>query len=231
MKKIKFIILFSVILLLSIGILIYNGILWPNYFFTKDYDIKGIDISHHQNNIDWNKVSKENYSFVYMKATEGEDYVDSLFETNWTQTSDNNLYKGAYHYFKITSTGKDQANNFIKTVPKEKNCLPPVVDIEENGLSVENFNKELSDYISILEEHYNQKVIIYTVYSLYDEYIKGNYKNNQIWIRDIVKNPSIDEEWLIWQYSNRGHVDGIDTYVDLNVFNGTKNDFMSLLSK
>ena len=45
-------------------------------------DIKGIDVSHHQGNIDWKKVKKSrpNLAFVYVKCTEGKDYVDPRFK-------------------------------------------------------------------------------------------------------------------------------------------------------
>jgi lysozyme len=58
-------------------------------------------------------------------------------------------------------------------------------------------------------------------YSTYHAYIEDSFSDSIIWIRDIVKYPSIDNsKWVFWQYHNRGHVDGIDTFVDINVFKG-----------
>lgn len=214
--------------------LVYTGYIWPNNFFANRYSVHGIDVSNHQGEIDWNKVAQnEKIKFVYIKSTEGKDYIDKYFKTNWKEASQVGLIKGAYHYFKITSSGIDQAKNFIELVPKEKGCLPPVIDIEENGLGKEEFKKELVDCLGLLEKTYGQKPVLYVVYPLYEEYIKGDFQQYNIWIRDIVKPPKFSDgrEWRFWQYSERGRLKGINTYVDLNVFIISIGDLKSLLSK
>jgi lysozyme len=108
-----------------------------------------------------------------------------------------------------------------------------VVDIEENGPSKAVFKKELNDYLTLVEEKYHQKPILYVVYPLYNEYIKGEFEQYPIWIRDIVKPPMLldKKEWVFWQYCNRGRLKGINTYADLNVFNGDINKLRSYLTK
>ena len=51
-----------------------------------------------------------------------------------------------------------------------------------------------------------------------------------IWIRNIYHEPSLPDnrEWVFWQYASRGHLDGISTYVDLNVFNGNIEEYNKL---
>lgn len=51
---------------------------------SRETDIHGIDVSHHQGTIDWAKVKEQmpNLEFVYVKASEGEDYVDPMFRAN-----------------------------------------------------------------------------------------------------------------------------------------------------
>lgn len=215
-------------------LLMYFGVLWPNSFFACRYSVQGIDVSHYQEDIYWKQVSQSNgIKFVFIKATEGRTYRDKYFLTNWNEASQAGLYKGAYHYFKITSSGKEQAENFMGLVPYETGCLPPVVDIEEGGLSKAAFRKELVDYLTLVEEKYHQKPIFYVVYPLYNEYIKGEFEQYPIWIRDIIKPPKLSDnrDWLFWQYSNRGRLKGVNTYVDLDVFKGTMDDLKSLLSK
>ena len=59
-------------------------------------------------------------------------------------------------------------------------------------------------------------------HKFYDQYLIDEFKDHPIWIRDIFKRPELSDkrEWLIWQFANRGHLKGIDMYVDLNVLNG-----------
>ena len=213
--------------------LCYFGVLWPNRFFADKYSVQGIDVSNYQNDIDWIQVAKnDKIKFSYIKATEGMDYQDKYFQKNWNNISETQLYKGAYHYFKITSSGKEQAMNYINTVPVEKGCLPPVVDIEESGLNKIHFTKELRDFLDTVEERYQQKPIIYTVYPLYTEYIKGDFEEYPIWIRDIVKPAKLIDkrDWMFWQYSSRDRVKGIDAYVDFNVFDGDIEKLKLLVS-
>jgi lysozyme len=211
-------------LLLIIGIcLCYNGYYWPNYWFALAFPVHGIDVSHHQEKIDWNRVAKSNQvKFAFIKATEGQDFRDRRFQKNWGEASRNGIKKGAYHYFTITSPGIAQARHFIATVPRESGCLPPMVDIEESGLTQEKFQRELTDFLTTVESHYGQKPILYVVYSLYEQYIKGDFLQYPIWIRDVVKPPRLSDnrKWLIWQYGHRGRIPGISTFVDLNVWNG-----------
>ena len=60
----------------------------------KGYDVYGLDISHHQGKIDWEKLAEENpkeapISFIYMKASEGSDHKDTRFDTNWQKAKKN----------------------------------------------------------------------------------------------------------------------------------------------
>lgn len=233
-KKIIIFVMGSLINFSILILLVIFGVICPNFIFTNSYSVFGIDVSNHQGDIDWVKVAQNKKTrFAFIKATEGKDYQDKYFITNWHAASKAGLIKGAYHYFKITSSGEEQAENFIKNVPYEKGCLPPVVDIEENGLSKVAFRKELGDYLTSVEKTYHQKPILYVVYPLYDEYIKGEFEQYPIWIRDVFLPPKLSDnrEWMFWQYSERGRVDGIRTDVDLNLFRKDMNELNSLLSK
>lgn len=175
---------------------------------------------------------------MIIKATEGRDFKDKYFQENWKNAKSIGLVRGAYHFFTFRSSGRDQAENFIASVPKEKNCLPAVIDIEFGGNSKvipdrAEFNRELREFIAGLEAYYQEKPIFYVTYEAYDQYISGDYRDYKIWIRDIFKYPGIKDkrDWILWQYNSRGRIAGVSTFVDLNVFKGNSKDFDSLLSK
>ena len=218
----KKLLLIACICLLALGILEYKGLIWHNNFFVRGYEVKGLDVSHYQGNINWKKVADTaDYQFVYIKATEGRDFLDDTFSYNWNEASKHGFAVGAYHFFTTQSTGLEQAQHFIATVPATNKNLPPVIDIEI-GLdhNVDQIRRELTALGSTLEEHYGKQPLLYVTYATYNKYIAGAFENNEIWIRDIVKSPSLqdDREWSLWQYNNRGRVDGIEAYVDINVF-------------
>ena len=90
------------------------------------FPVKGIDISRYQGDIDWDVLSKEDHvQFAFIKATEGSTYQDDLFTQNWEAAETAGVFVGAYHFFRFESDGKEQADNFIATVPKLENTLPP----------------------------------------------------------------------------------------------------------
>ena len=73
--------------------------------------------------------------------------------------------------------------------------------------------------IDILEKYYEKTVIIYVDYKAYKNFIENELVDNPLWIRNVKYYPNISEKdrWIIWQYSNRGRVYGIDGFTDKNV--------------
>jgi lysozyme len=231
-KRTFVIFIIAVLGLLLLLALDYFGIIWHNEPFALRYEIKGLDVSHHQKEIDWPTVAAQNkYSFVFIKATEGHDFTDDDFLRNWKDAKENGITVGAYHFFSARSSGTEQAEFFIATVPKEDGTLPPVIDIEISlSRDKETIRKEIKDMSMHLENYYHKKPILYITYDIYNAYIKeGDFSENKIWIRDIVKPPTLQgRDWTFWQYSNRGRIDGITEYTDLNVFKGTREELENL---
>jgi lysozyme len=214
--------------LLTAVMLCFFGVICPNDLFASKYAVKGIDVSHYQGNIDWDKVKRDdkNIAFAYIKATEGSTNQDEYFAQNREGAREAGILTGAYHYFTLTSTGGQQAANFIQTVPKAEVDLPPMVDLEDEGASREQYQKELQTLLDTLESYYGKKPVLYVVYPVYDEYIRGSFADYPIWVRSIFLPPDLGDhrEWLLWQYCDRGRVDGIDGYVDINVFQGSMEE-------
>jgi lysozyme len=214
-------IFFAVIILIS-GFLLHNRKIWFVYPDKNIYSVDGLDISHHQGEIHWEKVDKK-YQFVFIKATEGTDFVDKRFYENAEGVKNTQRILGAYHFFHFNYGGLEQANNYINTVGNIID-LPPVVDFEFTGnpkrFDIQKIHNELVICIDILEEYYGHKVIIYTTKDAYTHFIVNNF-NNPIWYRSIVfpLNKKI-KNVMFWQYHNSAIIEGIDTKVDLNVFKG-----------
>lgn len=218
MKKI-FIIILSFLMTLILGIYLeLSGYLYHNNILSLKYTIHGIDISHHQYRINWQLVDKD-YKFVLMKSSEGMNFSDRDFLYNWNSAQLNGFRVGAYHFFSMLSSGEDQAKFYISRVPNVYNAFPPIIDLEiPTKYDKKVVNQELKTMIRILEEHYNKKVIIYVTRHTYSKYVKGEFLENPIWIRNIKFYPNI-EKWDIWQYSNRGRISGISGFTDRNALN------------
>lgn len=205
-------------------LLLLNFVVWASTLANSDNCIYGIDISHHQGEINWTKVSQWNgkkIDFVYMKATEGATLVDRKYKENLEEARNKNFLVGSYHYFKTTSHPLDQFNNFITTAPREKQQLIPIVDVEERGKqwNDKTFHKNLKSFLSLVEEHYGCKPIIYTSNTFYNTYLANKYSEYKIFIgRYSTKQPNLKDakDWHIWQFSKTGLVNGISKHVDIN---------------
>lgn len=211
----------------------WEGIFIPNSFKANNFPVKGIDVSSYQGEINWSQIEEQAIDFVFIKATEGSSFVDEKYSYNWEEAMKTNLRVGAYHFFSYDSSGKTQAENFINTVPKENTSLPPVIDVEFYGEKDKNppernqVEKELQTMIDLLEKHYGQSIILYTTQKAYDLYIKNNFINNDIWIRNVFTDPSLHDnrKWTFWQYTDKEKLagyNGEEKFIDMNVFYGSK---------
>jgi lysozyme len=220
------------------GVLFYNGILHIHRPSRGKFPIQGIDVSEHQGEIDWAQIDRRAVNFVFIKATEGGDFRDRQFQRNWLGAKNAGIARGAYHFFTFCKAGAVQAQNFIDTVPVDRDILPPVIDLEFSGncqrrLSQVELDRELTAYIQKIVDVYRQPPILYVTNEFYTTYLQSKFTQYPIWISDFYTTPDLrrdERTWLFWQYSERGRVAGIDTLVDLNVFNGSNVQFQYLIT-
>ena len=97
--------------------------------------VQGIDVSNWQGDIDWDKVRAAGTQFAFIKATEGKDMVDPRFSEYWQEARAAGIPHAPYHFYYFCSTPDEQADWFIRNVPKEAMKLPPVLDVEWNNES------------------------------------------------------------------------------------------------
>lgn len=213
-----------------VTLLVISGVLMIWHMFVPT-TIKGIDVSHYQSDINWSALKESgNAKFVYIKATEGKAYRDTNFKKNWDSASLNGIPAGAYHYYSQSSTGTEQANNFIAVVPKSSGKLPPAIDIEDSIVKQADFKFQLAIYVKLITEHYGQKPIFYVPYKIYNS-LYDEYKDYTFWVIDYINaNPTV-QKWTFWQYSEKGYIAGISEKVDLDQYQGSIWNFNNLLSK
>ncbi|MBD2753602.1 glycoside hydrolase family 25 protein [Spirosoma validum] len=191
------------------------------------YSIHGIDVSRHNDRINWAKVRQMEadgvrLQFVFIKATEGATLADKHFDKNWREAKKSDLRRGAYHFYHPTRDPLKQASNFIAHVHLNAGDFAPVVDFEvTNGQSDETIVDGLRLWLETVEKHYQVQPIIYTNGNLYRRYIKGNLDEYPLWIADYstkhLRRYNADKLYL-WQHSQNGWVKGIRGQVDFNVF-------------
>ena len=190
----------------------------------------GFDISHYQRkeDIQWDSLSIGNRTiplqFVVLRASMGNRKLDKNFEYFWTTAKQHNLIRGAYHYYRPDEDPVMQANSYLSAAKLEAGDLPPILDIEKapRKKTKEELIADLKIWIKIMEETYGEKPIIYTYYHFYKDLLKGEFDEYPLWLANYndVPAPSPNDEWQFWQFSENGIVYGINTKVDLDIYNG-----------
>lgn len=240
-KKNAAIVLTALITGLTLYYLFDRGFLRFNYPSESRFPVRGIDVSHHQGEIDWFQVKAEGFHFVFIKATEGGDFKDRSFTQNWNAAISSGMRRGAYHFFTFCRSGIDQARNFLATVPQEKDDLPFVLDLEFGGnckktLTPEILAAEVRGFVIEVQKNRKEKPIFYVTPEFFEEYLEKHaslFPEHTLWLRNVFREPSQNncEKWSLWQFANRGRIKGVNGPVDLNVFCGDFNKFIEVFGR
>lgn len=199
-----------------------------------------IDLSHHNGVVtDWDNLrihvaadgtvveraedAAETYpvTMVYVKATEGEKMVDPRFFSNWTALRARRYAAGAYHFYLSDKDPVKQAQNYIRVVgPLRERDLSPVLDVEKmhRGCTERELNAGIRLWLETVEAHYGKKPIIYTSDNFARRVLASDIVSGyRIWVAHYGVSAPDFTGWSLWQFTDRGLVEGISGYVDLSV--------------
>ncbi len=211
----------------------------PGVARARSMPIQGIDVARYQGAIDFETVYRSGVRFVYMKGTEGKDYVDPAFRDNWRRARASGMAHGVYHFMAWCSTAAEQARWFIKNVPNDPTALPPVLDLEWNHQSSckrkwskQDVLDKVRVMLDAMERHTGKMPIIYTDMSFHRDILEGEHFDNAFWLRSTAAEPHEryhNRRWTFWQWTQTGTVKGVRTEVDRNAFYGDENDWTVFL--
>lgn len=183
----------------------------------------GIDVSHHQGNINWDevedmKINGDTIQFTYLKVTQGINHKDRKYKKNRKALDKKAIKVGVYHFFSPEKDVKKQVKHFTNSF--KKTTLKPMLDVETSGeLSNSELIKAISLFLNETEKSIGVRPIIYTYSSFYKDYFKGTSLEKELfWIANYGSTCSICEQdnVIAWQFSEKGTINGITEKVDLN---------------
>ncbi len=184
----------------------------------------GIDVSGHQGVIDWSKVVTD---FVMIRAGwswyEGGMNIDKMFENNAKGVKENNLPWGVYLYAydKSVSAAIIAANMLCDMLDKGKYNLsyPVAYDFEDGQYfkTGKELNTEICNaFLSVIKNR-GYYPILYTYTNFAKNYLDmDRLKEYDFWVADYTGKVGWNDEYAIWQVSNKGKINGISTNVDIN---------------
>ncbi len=226
MKKITTILIMTFIIL-QISITKVNAIEPSN---NEIYE--GIDVSKWQGNINFKEVANNGIKIVYIKATQGTNYVSQTFEESYKNAKENGLKIGFYHYVtaRDVQSAKNEAEFFASKISGKQIDCRLAMDFEEFGnLSKSEINAIGLAFLKRLEEITQKPVIVYSNTYTAKTIWEGEIINYPLWVAEYgVSKPQNNGKWntyIGWQYTDMGQIAGINSYVDRDRF--TKDIFIN----
>ncbi|MBR1484839.1 MAG: glycosyl hydrolase family 25 [Prevotella sp.] len=187
--------------------------------------VHGIDLSHYQGEVFWETVGNNTkMAYVYLKATEGGDRIDSRYERNIDLAHRYGLKVGSYHFFRPKTPLVQQLRNFKKQCLPGEQDLIPMLDVETTaGLPEQAFCDSLFKFLHLMEQAYHQKPLIYTGRNFYNQYLVGLVDDYRIMIALYTDEEPVlfdERDVTMWQYTGKGRIVGVNGYVDKSRFLG-----------
>ncbi|REJ74782.1 MAG: hypothetical protein DWQ36_14210 [Acidobacteria bacterium] len=192
----------------------------------------GFDVSHHQDEIDWPSVASD--QFVYIKLSEGVDYVDPLFAANWGAAAEHGVLRGAYHMFRPEDEVPPQVEWFVSLLQRHgfdpTADLPPALDLESNSgvakVTPELLRARAEEWLREVQARLRVRPVVYTNPSFWRDELEPEHElvDYPLWVAAYSDEPSPPPMengwtgWTFWQHSENGAVAGVAKPVDLNRF-------------
>jgi len=195
----------------------------------------GIDASEYQGNVDWQRVADSGITFVIHRATKGNDYIDPTYPGNKAEAEAAGIRFTAYHYAKPSGREDDarrEAELFLANADLGTGNLIPALDLEQaGGMNPTKLKAWVGIWLRRVTDELGVKPIIYTSPSFWRSFMNDTRRfarhGHKLWIANwFVRHPDVPAKdwaghgWTFWQYSNSGHVPGINGRVDLDRYNG-----------
>ncbi len=185
--------------------------------------VLGIDVSHHQGTIDWDRVAADGVQFAFIRVSDSLAVEDTKFARNWSEARSHGIIRGAYQYFRPTYSAREQADLLLEKMGSLRDGdLPPVIDVEVGG---DGLVSKVRTWLDRVEGATGVKPMIYTGPAFW----RGNgssssdFRAYPLWIANWETNcPDVPEPWngwYFWQYSSTGSLGGISP-LDMDKFNG-----------
>lgn len=194
------------------------------YKYFGGEDMKGIDVSVHNGNIDWGKVKADGIEFAILRAGFGrlEKQKDEKFEQNYAGAKAAGIPIGAYWYSYAMDEDEArlEADVFLKVIKGKQFEMPVYFDLEEKkqfDLGKEKVSAIMRAFLEKVEKAGYFTGLYGSASSLTTHTADDIKKHYTIWLAHWVDKTNYSGACGIWQYSEKGHVDGINGNVDLDI--------------
>jgi lysozyme len=188
----------------------------------EQYPIQGITVSQANGEIVWHVVGATNVDFAYLQATAGADVRDERFEINLAGAREAGIRHGPLHEYSLCKLASDQARNFITTVPREANFLPPAIRLSFDGCADRPGRalviSELNTFLNQIEAHSGKKAVLAISRDFEELYTVSAALPRTVWLESNFFPPDYAvKPWVMWRASDMRRISGLSGPVHWNV--------------
>lgn len=207
-----------------------NG--WMTYKDSSYKSFTGIDVSSHNQSIDWYSVKQDGIDFAmirvgYRGAQEGILHEDAYFNTNMQAAIQNKIKVGVYFFSSAITEDEidEEVNLVLNEIQNYKIDMPIVFDMEEfeKGGRIDTLTQEQRTNLALrfcekIKKAGYEPMIYGNMTWLYQNYDFEKISKYPIWLASYSSQCPMEDKFDIWQYSNKGQVNGIEGDVDINIY-------------
>ena len=191
----------------------------------------GVDVSSHQQQIDWELVAANGVEFAMIRAgyrgyTQGEIQPDDYFTQNIEGALAAGLDVGVYFFSQALDEAEavEEANFVLEQIKDYPLSYPVIFDWEDieadartDGMDSVQLTKNAIAFCDTVEQAGYRAGVYFNQRFGYEEFDLAQLQDYAFWLAEYNDTPSFSFHFQIWQYCNDGRVDGIQTDVDLNL--------------
>lgn len=187
---------------------------------------KGIDVSEHNGNIDWDKVKAAGIDYVIIRCGYGDDYSyqdDRYWQRNVSECERLGIPYGVYIYSYATDTSmaQSEAQHVLRLINGHNLTYPVYFDMEDNSTLGSDFGAIAQTFCSTIQNA-GYAVGVYANLNWWNNYLTdGRFNQWHRWVAQYNIECNYTGTYAMWQYSSNGYVDGISGWVDMNYLIGT----------
>ena len=206
--------------------------LYGDVSYPDGYEIHGIDISHHQGDIDWEKVAASGVKFVFIRLgyrgyESGLLVKDDRFEDNIRGALQNGIAVGVYFVTQAISVEEavEEAQFVMENIRPYNVTWPIVLDIED-AASATARTAELSQqartdhaiaFCETVKESGYTPMLYCNIRWFIEKLDITRITDYDKWFAQYFRKPFFPYAFQVWQYSSTGRIDGIEGNVDYNI--------------
>ncbi len=195
----------------------------------------GIDVSQYQSDIDWDALAASGeVEFAYIRVGNGLG-TDTKFARNWPAARRVGIKRGAYQYFRPGMDALEEAQHYLAVINESggylADDLPPMIDVETtDDQSSATIVEAVRIWVEYIEQETGMRPVIYTGSYFWDDSVGSDaFSDYHVWTAHYTDAPcpltsSSWARWTIWQFTSTGRVTGIEGNVDINRFDGTREE-------